>query len=53
MPENNEQINAEKFLESEGLLMSNISLICFVDGFQRQPSIIYLLEKYAKIKNGK
>jgi hypothetical protein len=45
-----EKLTAKKFLESNGLPLSNISFIVYYDGFQRQPNLLNVMELYAELK---
>lgn len=45
-----EKLTVEKFLESKGLPLSNVVFIAFVDGFQRLPDYLILMEEYAELK---
>jgi hypothetical protein len=48
-------MSAEEFLKQEGIDLKKTSLICVIDDVMKQPSLIYLMEKYAleKIKSDK
>lgn len=45
-------MSAEEFLNQEGIDLKKTSLICVIDDVMKQPSLVYLMEKYAleKIK---
>jgi hypothetical protein len=48
-------MSAEEFLKQEGIDLKKTSLICVIDDVMKQPSLVYLMEKYAleKIKSDK
>lgn len=40
-------MSAEEFLKKEGIDLKKTSLICVIDDVMKQPSLVYLMEKYA------
>lgn len=43
-------LTPETFLESQGIFKSNTTLICHIDGCNRQPDLCSLLENFHKAK---
>lgn len=42
------RISAEEYLKEQGIELNATSLICFIDGYMRQPDLCVLMENYAK-----
>lgn len=42
------KISAKEYLEEQGIELNATTLICFVDGYMRQPDLCLLMENYAK-----
>ena len=42
------KISAKEYLKEQGIELNATSLICFIDGYMRQPDLCLLMENYAK-----
>jgi hypothetical protein len=42
------KISAKEYLKEQGIELNATSLICFIDGYMRQPDLCLLMESYAK-----
>jgi hypothetical protein len=42
------KITAKEYLKEQGIELNATTLICYVDGYMRQPDLCLLMENYAK-----
>lgn len=46
----NNRINAVSFLKGIGISLNTTALVTIIDGYMRQPDLVYIMEEYANIK---
>jgi hypothetical protein len=43
-------MDAKEYLESLGIKLEATTLVCYIDGFNRQPNLVSILEGYHEMK---
>jgi hypothetical protein len=41
-------LSAQEYLKQQGIELNATTLICYIDGYMRQPNLCLLMENYAK-----